>query len=346
MSSIISSLRRMAMGESILVVDDERPVRDMLGHFLEGQGHAVTHAESAQEALEAVERASPDLVITDLKMPGMDGLALAQKLLEQDSHRPVLLMTAYADLDSARRAVSVGVYEFFTKPFDLNDVAAGVRRALERRRPVLENQAYQKDLERKVEERTRELMHRLKELEARDGLLRHMLSIQAPEKTLGLAVKLALDLCACDAGALYVPVEGGKLALKAAVGFAGAGACVEGKDLPGLGLEDTPEAARIFPEILENRVPVWEKDAGSVRRGFGIHSFGVLPVTRGDQVIALLEVDRKRKDILVGEADLEALQGFLSYVALAVLDCKLQEELPEWEGDVEEMLRAAEEWGE
>jgi len=145
------------MSESILIVDDEQSLRYMLRSLLARVGYTVVEAASGEHALEALNEAFVDLVITDLKMPGMDGLSLARRLLEAEPDRPVLLMTAYADLDSARRAVGMGIYEFFTKPFDVNDVLAGVRRALDRRRLVQENFEYQKALEWKVKERTQEL---------------------------------------------------------------------------------------------------------------------------------------------------------------------------------------------
>ena len=333
------------MNDLILIADDEQSVRHMLSRLLEGSGYTVAQAGSAEHALEVLEGTPADLVITDLKMPGMDGLSLAQKLLKMDPDRPVLLMTAYADLESARRAVGIGIYEYFTKPVDVNDVLAGVGRALEYRRLVLENRAYQKDLERKVEERTWELMRRVRELEARDLLLSQLLSPEEPRRTLGQAVKLALDLCACEAGAIYVPDAGGQVEVRAAVGFGEASAPVNTERLDELGLA-APEIAAAFREVLTNQTPVWVHDPDKTRAGFGIHSFGILPVCRGQEVIALLEVGRKRKDVLVGEADLELLVGFLPYVALAVLECKLQEELPEWEDNVEEIVKAAEKWGE
>ena len=81
-----------------------------------------------------------------------------------------------------------------------------------------------------------------------------------------------------------------------------------------------------------------------VRARHGIHSLGILPVSRGDEAIALLEVGRKRKDVLVGETDLEAVESFLHYVALAVIECELQDEIPAWEDNVEDVLKAAERW--
>ena len=152
------------MAETILVVDDEQDVRHILHKIFEGKGYTVLEAESGEQALEMAGGMPPDMVLTDLKMPGMDGLLLAQRFLEQDPDRPVLLMTGYADTESARRAVKVGVYEYFTKPFDVNDVLAGVGRALEHRRLVLEVRGHQRDLEQRVEARTRELQRAYGEL--------------------------------------------------------------------------------------------------------------------------------------------------------------------------------------
>ena len=334
------------MNEAILIVDDERPVRAMLQGVLDGMGYRVSAVESAEKALEIVEKAPVDLVITDLKMPKIDGLELAQKLLEQDSDRPVLLMTAFADLASARQAVSVGIYEYFTKPFDINDVVAGIRRALEHRRLALEIRAYQKDLELKVEERTRQLRQKVKELEARDTLLRHLLSLQEPDASLALAVRLALDLCACDAAALYVPGPEGEIQLRMAVGFKEPNLPMDGEDRQRLERTGIAEIPQPLQEAMKHQAPLWVHTPGPVRQEFGIHSFGILPVCKGEEVIALLEVGRKRQDVLVGEADLELLQGFLPYVAMAVFDCKLQEEIPGWEEDVDEVLKAAGEWSE
>ncbi len=166
------------MSESILIVDDEEPVRRMVMSLVEARGFTALEAESAERALDLVNEETVDLVITDLRMSGMDGLSLAKSLLERDPDRPVLLMTAHADLESARRAVDIGVYEYFVKPFHVNDLAAGVKRALEHRRMALETQAYQKDLERRVKERTAELVN------ANDQLQREIADRKEAEKGL------------------------------------------------------------------------------------------------------------------------------------------------------------------
>ena len=210
------------MGASILIVDDEQPVRHMLQRFFESSGYVVYDAVSGQAGLAADAEFNPDLVLTDLKMPGMDGLEMAQKLMEGNPDRPVLMMTAYADVESARKAMQIGVYEYFLKPLDMHDLLAGLERALAHRGLVLENRAYQQDLERKVEARTQALREKVEELQARDALLRHLLSIQEPQETLRLALTLAMDLGKVQFGALYLPGAEGYV-LRMVCGFAKGG---------------------------------------------------------------------------------------------------------------------------
>ena len=140
------------MSASILIVDDRDAVRDLIGAWAIESGYVAIEAESAERAFMVVAETRVDLVLTDLKMPGMDGLSLAQRLLEEDLDRPVILMTAFGDLENARRALSLGVYEYLVKPIQMEDLEAAVKRALGHRRLVLENRAYQEGLEEKIEE--------------------------------------------------------------------------------------------------------------------------------------------------------------------------------------------------
>ncbi len=145
------------MSQSILVVDDEPDHLAMVCRLMGDAGTSVEAAESAEKALDVVSRKPIDLVVTDLKMPGMDGLSLAEKLLEQDPNRPVILMTAHADLESARKAVAAGLYDYVTKPFDIADLLSRAKRALAHRRMFLEIQEHQRELETLVKERSRKL---------------------------------------------------------------------------------------------------------------------------------------------------------------------------------------------
>jgi DNA-binding NtrC family response regulator len=114
----------------ILVVDDEPNVRRVLATLLEQAGMAVTRAESGEQALDLVRAQDPDLVLTDLAMPGMDGLALLSRLRASFPEIPVVLLTAHGTVANAVEAMKRGAHDFLTKPFDRAQVLEVVRAAL------------------------------------------------------------------------------------------------------------------------------------------------------------------------------------------------------------------------
>ena len=129
---------------NILVVDDDIGVRDLVVRYLNTRGYQTSSAISGEEALTRLDQiGSFDLVITDFKMPGMNGLELARKSLMADPDRPVILMTAFAELDDTRQSASVGIYDFILKPFELVDFGTVVRRAINHRRLLMQSRGYQ-----------------------------------------------------------------------------------------------------------------------------------------------------------------------------------------------------------
>jgi len=115
----------------IWIVDDDRAVRFVLATALREAGHAVDGFETARDALDALEsRAAPDLLFTDVRMPGEDGLVLLEKLKRTRPQLPVIVMSAYTDVASTAGAFRGGAYEFLSKPFDLDAAVALVERAL------------------------------------------------------------------------------------------------------------------------------------------------------------------------------------------------------------------------
>ena len=114
----------------ILVVDDEPNVRKVLGALLEQAGYLTTRAAGGDEALDLVRAQDPDLVITDLKMPGMDGLALLGRLKNAFPEIPVVLLTAHGTVEAAVEAMKQGALDFLTKPFDKERVLEVVAKGL------------------------------------------------------------------------------------------------------------------------------------------------------------------------------------------------------------------------
>jgi two-component system response regulator HydG len=116
---------------SILIVDDEPAVRDSLGKWFEEEGYSVTAAASAQDALRKLTSERWDLALVDVEMPGMDGLELQRKLCEVDPEITVIIMTGHASVETAVQALKDGAYDYLTKPFDPDDLAHLVRKALD-----------------------------------------------------------------------------------------------------------------------------------------------------------------------------------------------------------------------
>ena len=132
---------------SILIVDDENVVRDSLGKWFEEEGYNVDTATSARDALLKLPRQRWDLALVDIKMPGMDGLELHRKIREVDPEVIVIIMTGYASVETAVQALKDGAYDYIMKPFDPDDLARVVRKALEHRRVKDENLRLRESLE-------------------------------------------------------------------------------------------------------------------------------------------------------------------------------------------------------
>jgi putative two-component system response regulator len=145
--------------EYILIVDDDQAVRELIVSQVSYMGHRSIGARSGNEALYiARQEPPPAVVLSDLEMPEVSGVKLLQQLLELDSNIQVVMVTAHDDLDSVRRCLRAGAYDYLVKPYDLEELGQTIDRALERRRLTMELREYQRDLERKVEEKTRQVL--------------------------------------------------------------------------------------------------------------------------------------------------------------------------------------------
>ncbi|MBN1421124.1 MAG: sigma-54-dependent Fis family transcriptional regulator [Planctomycetes bacterium] len=126
----------------ILIVDDEELMRDSLSETLGRTGHSVDAVEDGQRALARLEGGGYDLIITDLKMPGIDGLDLLGRVREQSGDVPIVLMTAYATIETAVEAMKRGAFDYIVKPFDGDALRVVVDRALVHQRLLRENEFY------------------------------------------------------------------------------------------------------------------------------------------------------------------------------------------------------------
>ena len=130
----------------ILLVDDETGILDTLRILLTGEGYEVLTATSGDEACRILSEAPPDLVLTDIRMPGKTGIDVLKCARSKDRGLPVVLMTAQASLQTAVRAVNEGAYYYLQKPFSNDEVLAICKRAVETRRLSTENRALKREI--------------------------------------------------------------------------------------------------------------------------------------------------------------------------------------------------------
>lgn len=135
---------------SILVVEDKDSVRRMLADTLTTKGHAVEVARNGHSAIEKAKSTRFDLVLTDLKLPEMDGLEVLSAIKESDPETPVIVMTAYGTIETAVSAMKRGAFDFLTKPFDPDHLNVLIDRALENRRLLAENTLLRNELATRI----------------------------------------------------------------------------------------------------------------------------------------------------------------------------------------------------
>ena len=132
----------------ILLIDDERAIRDMFAMYLKRLGHEVTSAEDGRSGLAAFERADPELVLCDLRMPGMDGIEVLATLTREHPEKPVIVVSGMGGMGDAIQALKLGAWDYVTKPVeDLAVLDHAIRGALERAGLRAENRAYRQHLE-------------------------------------------------------------------------------------------------------------------------------------------------------------------------------------------------------
>ena len=135
----------------ILIVDDEAIIRATLREILEYEKYEVEEAGDAKKALEALEKQEFKVILSDIKMPGMNGLEFLEELQKKENDIPVIMITGHGDVDTAVEALKKGAFDFIQKPLDLNRLLVSVRNAFEREQLVIETKKLKKKINKRYE---------------------------------------------------------------------------------------------------------------------------------------------------------------------------------------------------
>lgn len=148
----------------LLIVDDEQAITKLLERKFSKAGYSCAVANDGAEAVEQLRLHPFDVIVTDVRMPNMDGMELTESAHRMDGSISIIVMTAYADMESAMEALRRGAFDYHPKPIEFEKLAVTIANGIERTRLIRQNAEYTATLERKVAERTEELEKKNQEL--------------------------------------------------------------------------------------------------------------------------------------------------------------------------------------
>ena len=312
-------------GRKILVTDDVPANLDVLFQALDSEGYNVHVASDGVTALEVAEHSMPDLILLDVMMPGIDGYETCRRLKADGNLAdiPVIFLTARDDIEGIVEGFQAGGADYVTKPFKKEEVLARIRTHLERAllsRDLAELNAH---LEQKVQERTRELQLKVRELEGKDRIAEHLLTFNSLEETLAVVLEVITDIVELDQAVVYLKTEG---ELKA---VAAAGSAAETLGEGGRSHAAESAWARAVTEAEEHMEPVQIE---------GDHPRALVPIVREGPLLGFIEVENPRNQRPITDADLSTLGSFALQAAVAIKDAQVRLDPDEWKDQLDEVL--------
>jgi putative nucleotidyltransferase with HDIG domain len=192
--------------ETILFVDDERSIIDIAKTYFSARGYNVLTADNGKQAIELLSKGRVDCCFTDINMPEMDGLELAEYIRRQDSSIPVIIMTGYPSLDNTIHTLKNGVVDFLVKPVSLHQMELAVQRVLRERRLFIKNLMLSKELEgkAKLEQVNAELLFKIEEMNIINRIISDFAALRESNDVFKQLVNLTVEMVAADASCFYI----------------------------------------------------------------------------------------------------------------------------------------------
>jgi len=335
----------MTEAPRILVVDDEPKIGTLLKRLLEKEGYDVDTCLDGRTAIRELVEKKPSLLITDIQMPGMNGLELARRARSFDPELPVVLITGYASMDTAVQALRDGVSDYITKPFSIAELKSVVGRILENRALAAENRRLltelrvaNSELEQHRQRLTvqvreaesdlltanRKLEKRLGEMEVIHEISQMIATVFDRDDLLSLATQLVRDKVGVNAAAVFtLSRDGTELVARGVRGLEGG--LEGGSRLPA----DEGLAGRVVEEGTPVILSALASEPGATeaeRRTFGGGSFLACPIRVKDRMAGALVVSRVDGGDPLGEEERGLLGLIANDLAIALENARLFEE--------------------
>ncbi len=283
----------------ILIVDDEFSICEVLAQFLKKDGYNVSMASNGEEAIGIIGRENIDMIISDIKMPGISGVDLLKRVKESAPSMPVLMTTGFPTLDTAIEALKLGAYDYMTKPFHLEEIGEKVRRAFNAKKLQEENLLFSKLVS--LHEVTKELTATLEVHELNFKFLDY-----------------SMNMVKADGGALLLIDQTGKLAISETSGKHFSPEYWLGK----IWVTLSRHVAQLHePLLLTAASPPLIEDLPSIPPEAG--SLICFPLKTASRVIGVLNLVRTKEHDFFSNLDLEIINVLASQASIAIENVRL-----------------------
>lgn len=316
--------------ETLLFVDDEESILDIAKTYFGSRGYTVLTACNGREAVDMLGSQRIDCCFTDINMPEMDGLELAEYIRKYDNTVPVVVMTGFPSLDNTIHTLKNGVVDFLIKPVNLNQMELSVQRVLRERRLFIENIILSKEVEGKarLERLNRELTDRNNDLNVLNRIMTDFASLRESADVFKQLVDMTIEIVRADAACFHLIKASGDqsmaLATSAAQGLTGEGAGVEDRFAP---LNDNRIQDLIMDVVRDDQPLLVSNNNGGNSIHAQIKSFMLAPLKIRSKILGVLSASVMTGKQRFNEKDLYHLTFMTNKAASAIENLALYENI-------------------
>jgi putative nucleotidyltransferase with HDIG domain len=334
-------LKQPRTKETILFVDDEESILDVASQFFHNRGYRVMTANNGRTATEILAKEKIDCCFTDINMPEMDGLELAEHIRCRDNTMPVIIMTGYPSLENTIQTLKNGVVDFLIKPISLNQMEIAVQRVLRERELFVKNLLLVKEAESaaKLRQLNSELVYKVEELNILNKIMSDFTTVASSSDVFKRVVDLAVELSHADEARFFIFNDAVKKPVEISVCSASQGeistarkaplTCLASGHLAGENREPLPAGVEnLMLEMMSDGKPLLvAKNTGTQGLAAEILSFMLVPLTIREKIFGILAVAVKCEGRQFTEKDLYYLSFLANKAAYAIENLALYENI-------------------
>lgn len=327
--------------ETILIVDDEESILDVASAYFKRRGYQVVTACNGLEAVDILENQTVDCCFSDINMPKMNGLALAEHIHKSDNTLPVIIMTGYPSLDNTIQTLKNGVVDFLVKPVNLSQMELCVRRVFSQRRLFVENLLLKKEVESKerLEKLNRELTVKVEEMHILNRILSDFSIISSSSEVFKRLVDMAVEITRSDRACFFIVNDSVRNPFFAAAVCGKPPSVAAEAAESGTGFERAvsdpnaplpPDLSKLIREVADDEIPLLVSDNNGTRNiPRDLRSLMMVPLKIRQTVFGVLMAALENDAAAYTEKDLYYLSFMAQNAANAIENLALYENIYE-----------------